>query len=488
LRILTFECFETVAVARLRSQQAGDFAESVEWVTLGVTLTKESAVGGLCVSSVDGVAAIERFGSMIDQLNALSSRRNPFLSAAFLLCYALRIEYYTPGREERLYLIWEGGRLIGIAPMRRSLEEVAPALGPLHLRGIRIRVLAPLDTEQPGILSAPEDLPRVAAALIAHICAHEHDWGILEFAGQLPGTSLYAAMHAAGGGKFRSRDIEVAPYTEIPVVWSELTAYFRSLTKKMRSNISRQARRLFANGQIELVLAEGPQAVSAWFDAYCDLDSRSWKYGTESSIQRHPRRVRFYREIAAGRGGMDPSFIGVVLDGVLTAGLLVGSNSGASPERHGAWCLEMAYDESRADLGPGQLLLLLAVGEAIRRGDKFLNFMQNFAYYKHRWGAESIPVVNVQLIRRASLHNVRAMVAELIKKLAARVRRSRDNGAAPIGATSNGPLPNGNAPPPASPDLSRARYITAAALAYDGPGVRRLDRDQSRAHLPFDLE
>jgi hypothetical protein len=489
------------------------------------SLDKESGVG-LSVSAVDGVAAIERFGSQIDRLNALSRRQNPFLSSAFLLCYALRVEYHVPGREERLYLIWEDDRLIGIAPMRRSLEHVVPSLGPLRLRGIRLRVLAPLDTEQPGILAAPEDLPRAAAALIAHLCSQEHDWGMLEFAGQLPGTALHEAVHAAGSGKFRARDIEVEPYTEIPVVWDDLTAYFRSLTKKMRSNISRQARRLFSHGQIELVLAEGPQAVSAWFDAYCDLDSRSWKHGTASSIQRHPRRVRFFREIAAGRGGLDPSFIGVLLDGALTAGLLVGSNSSASFDRHGAWCLEMAYDESRADLGPGQLLLLLAVGEAIRKGDKFLNFMQNFAYYKHRWGAELIPVVNVQLIRRVSLHNLRASVAELRKKLSARRRRAAANGAAGNGAPGeNGTAAQsqprggrrGNGQPhgqshvsrlninqpydaqtrvggssvgndSARADLARARYMAAAALAYDGPGVLLLNREQSRAHLPFDIE
>src|SRR6202000_1162270 len=122
------------------------------------------------------------------------------------------------------------------------------------------------------------------------------------------------------------------------------------------------------------VFAEGSGAVSAWFDAYCDLDGRSWKHGTDSSISRHPRRVRFFWETSAGRGGLDPSFFGIVLDGTLIAGLLVGSNMSASPELHGSWCLEMAYDESRADLGPGQLLLLLAVGEAIHRGNKFVSF------------------------------------------------------------------------------------------------------------------
>ena len=75
----------------------------------------------MSVSRVEGVAAIHRFAADIDRLNAASERPNPFLSAAFLLCYSLRAEYHVPGKEERLYLIYEDDRLIGIAPMRRSL-------------------------------------------------------------------------------------------------------------------------------------------------------------------------------------------------------------------------------------------------------------------------------------------------------------------------------------------------------------------------------
>jgi CelD/BcsL family acetyltransferase involved in cellulose biosynthesis len=278
----------------------------------------------------------------------------------------------------------------------------------------------------------------------------------------------------------------------------------------MRSNISRQARKLFAQGVVEIVLADGAAAVSAWFDAYCDLDSRSWKRGTQSSIQRHPRRVGFYREVVAARAGLEPSFIGILLDNVLIAGLLAGSNSAAAPQRHGAWCLEMAYDESRAELGPGQLLLLVAMGEAIRRADSFLSYMQNFAYYKHRWGAESIPVVNVQLLRRASLHNLRASIGESVKWI--RTKRAANaatagaeneeagsgeasgSGSGPASASGRGSGPgpaSGNTEPrelPPAPDLARARQLAAEALAYVGPGICRLDRREGSRYLPFDIE
>ena len=148
--------------------------------------------------------------------------------------------------------------------MRRSANDFAMLVGPLARLGVRLKCLAPLDTYQPGILAAPEDEERVAAALIQHICEHERGWGMLEFVGQRPGSALHRAVHAAANRKLRARDFPVEPYTEIAVVWSSLGAYFQSLTKKMRSNVSRQARRLFAAGEVELILAEGAAAVTAW--------------------------------------------------------------------------------------------------------------------------------------------------------------------------------------------------------------------------------
>jgi hypothetical protein len=445
---------------------------------------EKDACAALQVSCVQGVAAIERFFSEIDRLNRASERPNPFLSAGFLRCYALRAEYHQPGREERLYVVRDGRRVIGCAPMRLSQDFWGLAKAPFHLRSGRLRFLAPFDTEQPGILCAAEDAEGVSAALLRFICDHERGWDLLELAGQRPGSPLQKAAIAAAGTRFRTRTIEVEPYNEISIVWQTLTAYFQSLAKKMRSNISRQARRLYANGEPELLFAEGAEATGTWFDAYCELDARSWKHGTGASIERHPRRVRFYREIAAGNGGLEPSFIGILLDGVLIAGLLLGSNKSASPERHGAWCLEMAYDQSLGSLGAGQLLLLLAVGLAIERGHRHLNFMQNFAYYKHRWAAEPIEVVNMQLIRKFSMRNLLASLGDLRKKWARKPPHSTDGAATSEAGASGEPVDESPRQPS---NQDRARVLATAALGYAGKGIRRVDRECARAYFPFDL-
>jgi hypothetical protein len=173
----------------------------------------------------------------------------------------------------------------------------------------------------------------------------------------------------------------------------------------------------------------------------------------------------------------------VLLDGVLVAGLIVGDNSSDSPRLSGAWCLEMAYDAARASLGPGQVLLLLAVAEGIRRGNRFLNLLQMFAYYKHRWKAEPIEVVNVQLIRRFSLHNVRATLGDLKRRL-----RPERAPAPPVVKDEEGA---GDAPAAtnrAPANLDRARLLAASASANAGSGMLELDRERARGHLPFPLD
>jgi hypothetical protein len=110
--------------------------------------------------------------------------------------------------------------------------------------------------------------------------------------------------------------------------------------------------------------------------------------------------------------------------------------------------------------------------------------MQNFAYYKHRWAARPIDVVNLQLIRRASLHDLSAWVGDF---------KRRRSGSLVVADTADDADAADTADPlqfsqtdPRLADLSGARLLTMAAIGL--PGTRRLDRATARAHLPFDLE
>lgn len=454
---------------------------------------RSAAEGTLRVTREDGIAALERHAVDMDRFNDAAARPNPFMSSAHLCCYARHAEYHRPDHEERLYLIHEADRLVACAPMRRSVDRFGPGGGVPGLSGARLRWLAPLDTEQPGILCAPGYEARAARALLRHLIDCDHDWTMLDLVGQRLEGAVHRAAHELDDPRYRARDIAVEPYHELELKWSDLAAYLRSLPKKMRSNITRHARRLYAAGAPQLVLARGPAGAGPWLDAYCELEARSWKRGTPASITRDLRRLGYYREVLAGRAGLEPAFIGILLDGALIGALLTGDNAATVPGRHGCWLLETAYDNGCAQLGPGNLLLLLAAGEALARGGRQLHFMQNFAYYKHRWGATATEVVSVQLVRRSSLHGIRAMLGDARRRFRAARTRHAVSGAAVAApsaestefATQRSLAGRRSA---AAGDQRHARSLAAAALRAAGPAARVLDLDGARRYLPFELQ
>ena len=189
----------------------------------------------------------------------------------------------------------------------------------------------------------------------------------------------------------------------------------------MRSNVSRQTRRLFGAGHVQLLRARGPEQTGPLLPAYLDLEQRSWKYPAHAGILRSPNRTAFFSELVGGRAAYQPGMVGVVLDGVLIAGLLVGRFGS------GSWALEMCFDEERRELGAGQVLLMMAMGEAIADGSTELGYLQHFAYFKKRWLAEDTAVVSTRVVRRGSPLHARRFLGEGGRWFANRVGPRRDD-------------------------------------------------------------
>lgn len=179
----------------------------------------------------------------------------------------------------------------------------------------------------------------------------------------------------------------------------------------------------------------------------------------------------------AGQAGFEPSFCGVLLNGFLVAGTLNGANQEAPGQAQGVWGFEMAYDTSFSDLGPGILLNLLLVHDAIQQQQKFANLLNGFAEYKRRWKAEVIPLKRVQLIRRWSAHNLRGTLGDLRRRFA------RTDTSVP--GTQEKDDSDRSKTTPARPDRSQAQTLATQALAYTGPGLQRLNQAQLQELMPF---
>lgn len=366
-------------------------------------------IAALQIRVDDDLGTWEREADAFHTLHRASARPDPFTTLAFLRTYLDHDELAeTIGRDIRLVSFREGERLVGYVALRRTVQRMGP--GGLVRCG-RVDFAVTRDHERPHIVSRPEDADRLADALIRHLRA-DRSWGLVEFQGQASDSALRLAAHRAAAPLLWARDVEMPAYHELDLTrFADTAAYFAALSKRMRSNVSRQARRLFASGAVDVVTVSGP-AVTSMLPAYLDLEDRSWKHGTDVAVGRHHERVRFHQALLGGNVDLDPQFVGIVRDGILIAAMLW---SHADYAGHAAWAHEMAYDSAHEELGPGQLLLLLATGEAIAVGARRFHFFQQHGYYKHRWLAEETPAVNVQLIRQPGVFAARGRLGDAVR-------------------------------------------------------------------------
>jgi hypothetical protein len=382
--------------------------------------------GELHVERHDGIIGLQSLADELDLVNAGSVRPSPFATSAFTITYASNSERDPLGMDVRLFVVRDRSekalgwavfafRTDQLAQVPPSIRQRAPRLGAV-LSGLaqfgrspRLEVMTTSDVDRPGVVALQGREDAVATALLKHLIKHELDWTLLEWRAQELDSPLWKAAHELANPFLRVRDVELDPYSEVRLLWPDVSSYFRNLSKRMRSNVSRQVRRLYATGDVELVMVEGSEATAAFFEAYQELESRSWKHQSAAAMGRHPLRRKFYSRVVSGQAGIEPSLIGITLDGVLIAALI----NGRFGDR--MWSMEMAFDESLNEVGPGQLLLLLAVMDGLNKRCRSLNFFQLHGYFKRRWLADEIPVVNVQVLRRPSLHDLRGLSGDALR-------------------------------------------------------------------------
>jgi Acetyltransferase (GNAT) domain len=388
----------------------------------------------LQVERFDGIIGLQTTAVELDAVNEHSAKPSPFATSAFTIAYASNSERDPLGMDVRLFVVRDhAGLALGWAVFAFRIDELAGvpdammqrsaglgkllALAAKGARASRLELMTTSDVDRPGIVARSGHEDAVAEVLLAHLIERELDWTLLEWRAQERGSPLWRAAFARANPFLRVRDVELDPYSEVQLQWPDVNTYFQALSKRMRSNVSRQARKLYASGRVELVLVNGTEATAAFFDAYGDLETRSWKHRSEAAMGRHPLRLKFYSRIVSGEAGIEPSLVGIALDGVLIAALI----NGGFGDR--MWSMEMAFDESLDALGPGQLLLLLAVMDGLEKRCKSLNFFQMHGYFKRRWLADELPVANVQIFRRPSLHDMKGLTGDAFRWSKARASR-----------------------------------------------------------------
>lgn len=341
------------------------------------------------VQCLDCISKAEVHRDAINALNLASARPDPFSTFEFYENYLRNAELFPADGSLRLWLLlaFSGGQLVGYLALKQRTHRF------LGLRAAKLDLLAAHLADRPHLVARPEHAKLVSAAIYTYLLSRKKEWSLLEFQQQDAASLLLPAPAQASSGFFQFQQWPNMANGTIPVRWSSIAGYFAALSKKFRSNVSRQMRTLLAAGEVQVLTSSDPQTIVALFELYCSIEAHSWKAQADAAISRDRRWIEYYTGLMSPAQPMRVVIQVLLLDGVPIAGLI----SGAFDK--GLYALHIVYDDRLARLAPGSAILLMGVRLAIEGGYEFFNLLWGFGYYKARWLAQMSETQSLQIYR-----------------------------------------------------------------------------------------
>jgi CelD/BcsL family acetyltransferase involved in cellulose biosynthesis len=208
-----------------------------------------------------------------------------------------------------------------------------------------------------------------------------------------------------------------SPFIELAPQWQTMLA---GLPKKMRWTIRKSERDLSALGRLEYCEVTDAADVPTLIETVYEIERKSWKEGSGTSITAHAPQQRFYEVFAglAARHAMLSAHV-LRLDGRPLAYILgVAAGDAAFLD------LKESFDASYAQYSPGHVLKRFAMETLIARGVLIYDFMGACEPYKLRWTDRRYRRLTLALYKRSFRGSLQFARAALGARLAA-MRRQR---------------------------------------------------------------
>ena len=349
----------------------------------------------------------------INALNLASVHPDPFSTLEFYESYLQHDQLLSESRGFRLCFLaaFDDGCLVGYLPLKRTQVRV------LGLRVTKVNFVAVHDIDMPHLVARTDRAQQVAKALHDYLFDRDMKWGLLEFQQQTKESLLFQIPVQLASKVYRVRRWPGWSNWTIPIRWKSLQQYVKELSKKARSNVSRQMRNLFAAGSLEFIASSDPAVTPALLELYLGIETYSWKSQAALTIGRNSARIEYFRSLLAVGQPMRISILLLLLDGVPIAGLINGAYGGA------LYALQVVFDDRHRLQSPGSAILLLGVREAIAGQYRCFNLLSGFDYYKNHWLAEATDTQTIQIYRSSSPLFWRRMFGDLVRGLMLRVRK-----------------------------------------------------------------
>ena len=296
---------------------------------------------------------------------------------------------FPAGAGLRLWFLaaFDAGVLVGYMALKQVAHRV------LGMRAFKLDFLVTHDGDRPQLVARAEHALAVSEAFYAYLLERKRDWSFLEFRQQDAASPLFPPPAEVKLTGYWVRQWPAMDNGTIHVRWGTLDSYFRSLSKRFRSNVSRQMRSLLAAGELEYLASSEPATTPGVLELYRTIERRSWKSGTGVDIGQRPQRVEYFKGLLDPRQPMRVSIQVLLLDGVPIAGMITGAFE------QGMYAIQIAFDRSLDRLAPGSAALLMSMRQAIDGRYAFYNLLSGFGYFKVRWLAQMSETRNAQIYR-----------------------------------------------------------------------------------------
>lgn len=277
-----------------------------------------------------------------NMLSARASEPNPFFESWYL---QPSLESLDPGGDVQILTVRNGGKLIGLMPVERSLRYYSYPF--------------------PNISNWTHPNCFLGAPLVARGEEAAFWTAVLEWADDNLGSALFLHLqHLPLEGaliealrdvtRSAARPSALVHREERAMLASQLSAedYFdRSMSGKKRKELRRQYKRLSELGEVAITRQVDDLDVSTWIEDFLALEMSGWKGKAGSALAASPETAALFTRAlgaAASRGQLER--LAITLDGRPIA-MLANLISGA-----GCFSYKTAFDESYARFSPGVLL------------------------------------------------------------------------------------------------------------------------------------
>jgi CelD/BcsL family acetyltransferase involved in cellulose biosynthesis len=358
---------------------------------------------------VTDAAEAERLRLAWTRLLERSERNELTLTPDWLLTWW---HVYGPqeGRQLRLALFWDGGRLAGLAPLVRRLHWYRRAI-PFR----RLEFLASGEREGHGICSNHLNVVAergaeaavaegLAAALTAGVFGPWDEVVLPMMAGDGPMPSLLTAAFRNTGLAVEVAETARAPYVPLPATWDD---YLKSLSRGHRHRVTGSLRAFerWAGGTARLERVTDPADLEKGKRILIDLHHTRWEGEGEAGVFRSPDFLQFHTAMMRQlleRGALELLCLRVRGEPVAALYGMVWANKVYAYQL--GRCLSVP-----AQVRPGVVILAHAIRGAIEAGRREFDLLADDAPYKRQLAPAVRALVRVRVVRATLRESARRL-------------------------------------------------------------------------------